>query len=67
MAVNIKGQTYDTMKEACARLGISRATMLRYLDEGFFTEPRRHPQGRGKQIRIFDESWYATNEPKLGR
>lgn len=65
MAIDIKGVLFDTMKEACERLEISRPTMLRYLEEGFFTQPRRHRQGKGKLVRLFDEDWYKENQPKL--
>ncbi len=53
------------MKEACLRLGISRATMLRYLKDGFFIQPKTHPQGKGKAVRYFDAAWYADSEKKL--
>ncbi len=65
MTLIVDGKPFDTMKEACARIGISRQTFLRYLAEGFFTEPRKQRQGRGKQVRIFDEGWYAINEAAL--
>lgn len=65
MPILISGETFDTMKEACERLQISRATMLRYLAEGFFSSPKRHKQGRNKLIRYFDDEWYRANEPKL--
>ncbi len=63
--MKIDGLEVDTMKEACARLKISRATMLRYLADGFFSKPRLHKQGRDKKVRVFDEGWYGSNERKL--
>ena len=65
MALKVNGQKFDTMKEACARLDISRTTMLTYLKEGFFEEPPTKKQGRGKIVRYFPEEWYEANEPKL--
>lgn len=65
MAILIRGVTYDTMKEACVRLDLSRATILRYLEDGFFTPPPRHSRGRGKRDRYFTDEWYAVNEAKL--
>jgi predicted site-specific integrase-resolvase len=65
MTLTIKGKVFDTMKEACERLEISRPTMLRYLADGYFSPAKRHRQGRGKEIRYFDSDWYAQNEPKL--
>jgi hypothetical protein len=67
MAVIIKGRTFDTMKEACNRLEISRPSMLRYLDQEFFTPPKIHRQGKGKAVRYFDDEWYTHNEPILAR
>jgi predicted site-specific integrase-resolvase len=65
MTIKVKGNTFDTMAQACDRLGISRQTMLRYLEDGFFTEPKRHRQGRDKFVRYFDREWYELNESKL--
>ena len=53
------------MKQACERLEISRMTMLRYLGDGFFTAPIQHRQGKNKKVRLFDDAWYAENEPRL--
>ena len=53
------------MKEACARLDIARQTMLRYIKEGYFTEPPCKKQGKGKAVRYFTEDWYAVNEARL--
>jgi len=63
--ITINKERFDTMKEAGDRLGISRQTLLRYLEDGFFTQPPRQKQGRSKYTRYFPESWYATNQPKL--
>jgi predicted site-specific integrase-resolvase len=65
MSIKINGVAQDGMKEACERLGISRATVLRYLKEGYFSKPKRHRQGRGKTVRYFDAAWYQINEKKL--
>lgn len=65
MAIRIKNQDYDMVGEACDRLGISRPTLLKYIQEGFFSDPPRHRQGRDKSVRYFPEQWYAENEPKL--
>jgi predicted site-specific integrase-resolvase len=67
MTIKIKGLEFDTMKEACERLSISRPTLIKYIDENFFTPPKIHKQGRSKRIRIFDDAWYRENEPKLER
>lgn len=65
MAIEIKGTTYDMVAEACKRLEISRPTLLKYISDGFFTEPPRHKQGRNKLVRYFPEEWYTLNAPKL--
>jgi len=65
MTIKIRGVTYDTMKEACDRLKISRQTMLRYLADGYFSPPKTHRQGRQKIVRYFDDDWYGPNETKL--
>jgi hypothetical protein len=63
--IQTKTGAFDSMQDACARLGISRQTLLRYLADGFFSEAPRHKQGRSKFVRYFPESWYTENEPKL--
>jgi hypothetical protein len=65
VSILIRGTSHDTMKEACTRLEISRLTLLRSIENGFFTEPPRHRRGIGEEIRYFPEEWYAVNEPKL--
>jgi predicted site-specific integrase-resolvase len=65
MAIRIKGVDHDMVHEACERLGISRPTLLKYIKEGFFSEPPRHKQGRDKVVRYFPDSWYEENEPRL--
>lgn len=65
MPVTVAGQSYDSMKEACQRVGISRQTLLRYIADGFFTPPPRHKQGKNKTVRYFTEEWYAVNEAVL--
>ena len=67
MSIRIKDLEYDTMGEACARLGISRSSLLRYLAEGFLTEPPFVKQGRGKKVRYFTETWYEINLALLRR
>ncbi len=65
MPIVVNGSKFDTMSEACHRLGISRQTMLRCLKDAFFTEPKLHRQGREKMVRYFDNDWYTMNEPRL--
>ncbi len=65
VSIQTKTGSFDSMQDACARLGISRQTLLRYLADGFFSEAPRHKQGRSKFVRYFPESWYTENEPKL--
>jgi predicted site-specific integrase-resolvase len=65
VVVSVRGVQFDTMKQACERLGISRMTMLRYLGDGFFTSPDIHRQGKGKKVRVFSDEWYSVNEPQL--
>lgn len=65
MSISVRGQEYDTMGDACRRLDISRSSMLRYIGEGFFTEPSELRQGRGKTIRYFTEDWYNVNGERL--
>ena len=64
MALQLKGKTYDTMKEACARLGISRGTLLTYFKEGILSDPPTVQKGR-THFRYFPEEWYQENEPKM--
>jgi len=65
MSISVRGKEYDTMGDACRRLDISRSSMLRYISDGFFTEPPELKQGRGKTIRYFTEEWYNVNGAKL--
>jgi hypothetical protein len=65
MPVVVRGKTYDTMGEACRKLGIGKTSMLRYLRSGFFTQPLAHPQGLGKKVRLFTADWYGVNIPRL--
>ena len=65
MPITISEKKFDTMKEACARLDIARQTMLRYITEGYFSEPPCKKQGKGKAVRYFPEEWYTINEMKL--
>ena len=65
MPIDINGDRFDTMGEACARLDLGRQTMLRFIKEGFFTEPSYKKQGKGKAVRYFTASWYEINEKKL--
>jgi hypothetical protein len=53
------------MGEACRRLEISRSSMLRYIQEGFFTNPSEHKQRRGKAVRYLTEDCYLHNAPKI--
>jgi len=65
MTIKINGIAHDGMQEASKRLGISRATLKRYIDNGFFTQPKWHRQGVKQKVRYFDEAWYRINEKKL--
>jgi hypothetical protein len=67
MSISVRGKEYDTMGDACRRLEISRSSMLRYIDDGFFTKPPVIRQGRGKTLRYFTEEWYGVNAPKLNK
>jgi len=65
MSINVNGIKADGIIEACKRLRISRASLLRYIDSGFFTQPKRHLLGRTIRARYFDEAWYRVNERRL--
>ena len=65
MAIQKKGEPLDMVKEACARLQMSRQTLLESIDKGFFTKPKLVRRGTKTWVRVFDEQWYAENEPKL--
>lgn len=64
MPVKVEENVYDTVKEACARLKISRNTLLSYIREGIVDEPPTVKRGKTK-YRYFPESWYQLNEPKV--
>ncbi len=66
MAVRVNGVTQDSMKEALARIGVARNTLLAYIKEGIVDEPLTVKQGRTK-VRYFTEEWYETNLPKIER
>jgi hypothetical protein len=65
MTLRIDGHVFDTMAEAAKRLRISRATLRRYIDDGFLSEPRRHLLGTKQEVRVFDAAWYGVNEPRM--
>lgn len=65
MTIKVNGKTFDTVNEACERLSISRPTLLAYISEGFFLEPKRHKQGKNKMVRYFTEDWYRHAEQAM--
>lgn len=65
MSISINGQQFDTTAEACSRLRLSRKTLIKYIDDGLFTQPDRHLQGTKQNVRYFTNEWYAINEPVL--
>ncbi len=54
MPIEIKGQTYYRTAEVCAKTGISRATLFRWLKTGIFGEPE-HRDRRGWRLFTEDE------------
>ena len=64
MPVKVDDKAYDTMKEACQRLQISRNTLLSYLKEGIVSEAPTVKKGMTR-YRYFPEAWYEENEPKV--
>ena len=61
------GDGGDTMKKAADRLGISRSTLKIYLQDQRLTEPRWVLHGMTQDVRVFDEDWYAINEPRIAK
>ena len=51
MPIEIDGQKYYRTSEACAKAGVSRATLFRWLKAGILEEPYRDRRG----WRIFTE------------
>jgi len=51
MPIEVNGRTYYRTSEVCKKIGISRATLLRWLKEGILEKPRRDRRG----WRIFTE------------
>ena len=45
MPIEINGQTYYRSLEVCRKSGISRGTLLRWLQEGILDEPQRDRRG----------------------
>lgn len=45
MSIEINGQVYYRTAEACARTGISRATLFRWLKAGILKETHRDRRG----------------------
>ena len=45
MPIEVNGQTYYRTSEVCKKIGISRATLLRWLKEGILEKPRRDRRG----------------------
>jgi len=54
MSVRINGQTYYRTAETCAKTGVSRATLFRWLKAGIFGEPE-HRDRRGWRLFTEDE------------
>lgn len=47
MPITIRGETYLDTSETCQRLGISRATLVRYFNEG---RVRKYRQGIARTV-----------------
>ncbi len=45
MPIEINGRVYYRTKEACEKTGISRATLHRWLKDGFIEKPYRDRRG----------------------
>jgi len=54
MPVTVNGQTYYRTAEVCRTVGISRATLFRWLKEGIFREAE-HRDRRGWRLFTGDE------------
>ena len=54
MPVTVNGQTYYRTTEVCRTVGISRATLFRWLKRGIFTEAE-HRDRRGWRLFTEDE------------
>jgi hypothetical protein len=55
MAILIKGQLYDTMKEVCARSEKFVGRRFDILRKPFTLPPKGYPQGRQKEVQYFDD------------
>jgi predicted site-specific integrase-resolvase len=62
--VKVGGQTFDSMKEACDKLDISRNTLLSYIADGTVSEPPTVKRGKTK-YRYFPKEWYDDNLHKV--
>ena len=56
MPVTIRGETYYRTSEACAKTGVSRATLFRWLKQGVLRQSRKDRRG----WRLFTEGDLAT-------
>jgi len=45
MPIEVNGRTYYRTSEVCKKIGISRATLLRWLKEGILEKPLRDRRG----------------------
>ena len=45
MPIEVNGRTYYRTSEVCKKIGISRATLLRWLKGGILEKPRRDRRG----------------------
>ena len=45
MPIEVNGRTHYRTSEVCKKIGISRATLLRWLKEGILEKPRRDRRG----------------------
>ena len=64
MVVKVGEKTFDSMKEACTKLDISRNTLLSYIADGTVSNPPTVSRGKTK-YRYFPKSWYDENLGKV--
>ena len=63
MPIEIMGQTYYRTSEACAKTGVSRATLFRWLKAGILKQSCRDRRG----WRIFTEDDLSKIQVEAGR
>lgn len=66
MPIQHNGSEYYTMSEAAKAMGVSRASLKRYLADGKLPEPPRIRQGT-QQIRIFDADYIKAAREAIER